>query len=177
MLNLPAISAILHYRVAQAVQERFPGAVTILDSGGTGRFKLFGPWDVTDANVSGGHDGCKLTFDDGSFDVVVSVATLEHVHSPDAFLTEALRVSRLGVAHWFPAGPSARAVEVVKAQLGHKHRCVIPEVPEGAEVFGTIGEHLLTLATLKPKINVPVLHQHVVDHGSEPYGYLLIQEK
>ncbi len=177
----PAISAILHFRVAQEVKRLGP-VKSLLDNGGTGRMAPFGPWArIRTTNLAGKGvdriDGCALPFGDAAFDAVVSVAVVEHVHTQAAFLAESLRVSRLGAVHWYPAGGAARAVEALKKEIGHPHPCVIPEVPAGAVPFGTIGEHLLLLATLYPKLNTRRLLQYVVDHGSDTYGYIVVQRR
>jgi SAM-dependent methyltransferase len=50
-------------------------------------------------------DGQKLTFDDSSFDLIVSVNVLEHVINPDKYLQECHRVLRpggIGFFSWYP---------------------------------------------------------------------------
>ena len=56
-----------------------------------GGFNDFSPykWKKSDLN--------KLTFDDNSFDVVITSATLHHLYSPHRGLCEMLRVSRIGI--------------------------------------------------------------------------------
>jgi len=50
-------------------------------------------------------DGADLKFEDGSFDLVYSIATLEHVPDPFKVLTEILRVTRVGGCAYVQAGP------------------------------------------------------------------------
>ena len=158
--GIPIISAVVHYRIAHILRG-FPEVRRVVDIGGTGRLKLFGNWEVTDANRR--VNGCDLPYSDDFFDAAISNATLEHVKDQAVFVKEAQRVSRIVAIHWHPAGEPARRTEV--PQKNNKTQ-LIP--------CHTVGEHLLTLATLYPKLNTPELHEHIRQDGHLSYGYLVI---
>lgn len=121
-----------------------------------------------------------MPYDDATFDAVVSIATAEHVSDVDLFLKEANRVSKFISIHWYPAGDAARKVEILKRDIGHSHPCNIPDIPKKpfeCIPFISIETHLLTLATIYPKLNVKNLHDFILNYGKEPYGYLMSLKK
>jgi len=78
-----------------------------------------------------------MPFDDDSFDVVVSVNTLEHVplKKRRAFFAECNRVSRKGSVYIFPVGKYARQIEDIKKKAGHNHPCAIQKVDKTLELL------------------------------------------
>lgn len=183
-LAIHPVSGYVNYEVVAEVLRRVK-ATSILDIGGTGKLAGLTQIPITDANIGEGIDGCNLPHRPDSFDVTVSVATLEHVQDPIRFLDEALRVCRKASVHWFPFGAHAEKVEGFKAQMGHRHECTVPDLGRILQHAGdlavtntfrpllTIGEHLLLLATINPALNTPALFDYVEIHGHNPYGALL----
>jgi SAM-dependent methyltransferase len=170
-----------HFKIAKIIAE-FPNVQTILDVGGTGKLRHFGTWEVLEANKNKGLDGCRLPYPDDHFDIVVSVSTVEHVANPDAFFSESLRVSRLATIHTFCAGDLARKTEVLKADMGHAHPCVVPDVPKETEKrkvlpFFTVWDHLLCLAALYPKKFNNLETMQFWDRNKGVYSYMVIEEK
>jgi O-antigen biosynthesis protein len=88
--------------------------------------------DVVECDLPGyvKGDGTALRFDDGSFDLVVSADTLEHIpqHARAAFWHELLRVARHGVILLAPFGTDeveaaeALLFEYIKAELHAEHQ-------------------------------------------------------
>jgi len=176
------VTAALHHRVALETAQF--GASTILDIGGTGKLKEFVSCKVQDVNLTTGVDGCCLPFENSSFDVTVSIATLEHVACQEKFLAEALRVSRTASIHWFPYGSNAVLVEEFKKRFWdttpcYRHACTIPppaaldEFQVEMEPFITVSEHLLLLATLYESMNCKEVYTFAQNHAHEPYGVIL----
>jgi ubiquinone/menaquinone biosynthesis C-methylase UbiE len=83
---------------------------TILDVGGEGMLRLFLPQiQITNANVKNAdivYAGDKLPVNDNSFELVVSLDTIEHLpnHKRTDFLYELYRVSRKGFILCAPLG-------------------------------------------------------------------------
>ena len=180
------ISAHVHWGVSNAASNMLPDPASILDIGGTGKMGAFLDCPITDANIKDGIDGAALPFADKSYDICVSVAVIEHVEHWRGFFSESLRVAKFGAVHWFPFGPAAARVEVLKKDLGHEHPCQIlsrkdiektlQPLSPGYSIFPfvSIAEHLLLLATLNPRVNVPETYKAVRQYGDEPYGFLVI---
>jgi hypothetical protein len=100
----------IRHRYAAALIRKYTPE-TVLDVGGEGFLRHFvGNVRVTSANIKEGADvqyvGDSLPFGDGSFDLVVSIDTLEHL--PKGFRThfckELLRVARKGIVVCAPLG-------------------------------------------------------------------------
>lgn len=117
---------------------------TMLEVGGAPGFPelFFAPSRLAVVDRFGHHegnfvvvDGARLPFDDESFDVVVTLDTLEHVVAEDraAFLAECRRVSRELVVL---SAPHATA-HVVEAELALQSFVTA----RFGEVFGTLQEH------------------------------------
>lgn len=178
MATTPVISLWAHYGVVLPL--RPIKCNTILDMGGAGRLVPLMPGaEVTNANKTSGQDACRTGYPDKSFDVVVSIATLEHVEDQFAFITESIRLARKATCHWFPYGPAAEDCERFKASIGHSHPCILPDkscFPRGAKIAThmTVGEHLLLLAAIKPQIVSPDLFAYIAKNGRKRYGVSLL---
>jgi hypothetical protein len=182
-MNIHVISAFIHWHIANIAKSFNPAE--ILDMGGTGKTRQFLACKVTDANLAQNIDATKLPFPDKSFDLALSIATLEHVNNWRAFLAESIRISRISTIHWFPVGTAAKEAEQIKERLGHAHPCTIPSqediegILKSLNTHGTlsplmtVGEHLLLLATINPLLNTPIIFDTVRRIGSEPYGMVL----
>jgi hypothetical protein len=101
----------IRHRVMAALAYKFnPG--TILDVGGEGMLKLFLPQiQITTANVKSAdivYSGDKLPLNDNSFDLAVSLDTIEHLpkNKRKDFLLELYRVSKKGFIICAPLGTS-----------------------------------------------------------------------
>ena len=185
--TIHVVSAYVHWGVANVVNRFSP--ISALDMGGVGKLPYFLPCSVTDANIIDNLDATDLPFADNTFDVAVSIATLEHVEHWSSFLLESLRVSKTAAVHWFPMGSAAAEAEHLKKKLGHLHPCCIPSkialedflkecVTHWTLVpFMTIGEHLLLICTINPSVNHPDTFSVVKRIGAEPYGVLLTMTK
>lgn len=177
-IGIHPISAFVHHEVASRVARYSPRSV--LDVGGKGRMAVFLPegCQLTNANKNAGVDGTNLPYPDSSFDVVVSVATLEHVGDQQLFLDECFRVARLAVVHWFPHGSSAELLERFKKSIpGYSHPSKVPDV-QGVEPFYRFSEHLLLMAALKPKqFNTQRVYDFIRKHGDLYYGGILEKRK
>ena len=187
MNTIHVISAYVHYGVAN-VANRFSPELA-LDMGGVGKMRHFMTCNVTDANIIDDLDATDLPFADHSFDVALSIATLEHVSDWSRFLLESLRVSKMAAIHWFPMGGAAFEAERLKKRLGYLHPCSIPsrvaienflmkcDAQWTMDPFMTIGEHLLLISTISPNINRDDIFAAVQRIGNEPYGVLLTMKK
>jgi len=190
MPPIHVISSYIHHSMAEAIHAFSPKSA--LDMGGVGKLQNFLCCEVTDANITDNLDGTCLPFADNTFDVAVSIATLEHVGDWRKFLQESSRVSRTAAMHWFPWSSAAIEAEYIKKRLGHVHPCSIPDGVELQEFLSgpecgvhhwtmaplmTIGEHLLLLGTINPNLNHPDAFEVVSRIGSEPYGVLLTMHK
>jgi len=171
------ITAILHYRVAKEAAKWNPKS--IIDIGGVGKLRSFIDCEITDANKIKGFDGTNLKFQDNSFDVAISVATLEHVDNQQKFLDESIRVARIAAIHWFPYGDQAANVEEFKKRFStYSHPCKIPAgICEGLSPFISVSEHLLMLATLYEEMNCIETYDYVGTHGHKNYGTLMVVNK
>jgi len=168
------ISAILHRKMAKEISKRNPKSV--IDIGGVGKLKTLLKCEVTDANKRKGHDGTNLKFPDKSFDMSVSVATLEHVDDQQKFLDESMRVAKFATVQWFPYGHAAAKVEEFKRKFStYSHPCVVPTNLDERHMtpYGTISEHLLLLATIYPEINCEATYDFIEDYGNEYYGVIM----
>lgn len=182
-MNIHIISAYIHWSIARIAKSFNPK--NIVDIGGIGKANHFIECDITEANIINNIDATNLPYANNSFDVAISIATLEHTDDHIKFISESARISRVAAVHWFPAGEAARKAEQLKEKLGHTHPCTIPlqEDIESAlrdlnlhgrlSTLMTIGEHLLLLATIYPQLNTPKLYEAVRRIGSEPYGMTL----
>ena len=99
----------IRHRVMAALADKF-NPTTILDVGGEGMLKLFLPRvQIIAANVKSGdisYSGDKLPLKDRSFDVVVSLDTIEHLpkHERVDFTQELYRVSEKAFILCAPLG-------------------------------------------------------------------------
>jgi len=99
----------IRHRLVAALACKF-NPRTILDVGGEGMLKLFLPRvQITTANVKSAdisYSGDKLPLNDNSFDLVVSLDTIEHLPKNKRmnFLRELYRVSRKGFIFCAPFG-------------------------------------------------------------------------
>ena len=162
------------------------GTKTVLDVGGIGRFKE--DYEVTDANIRKGIDGCDLPYEDNSFDAVISHATIEHCADYIAFLNEAVRVAKYASCHWVPLEPDiVLLVDKLKKRLKPGHPTTyVPTVQEIHDVLKpykhvvtpliTISEHLLYLATIRPAWNCEELYEFILEHGDRPFGWMIFIE-
>lgn len=170
------VTAMIHDAVAFRIDALDDCPSSILDIGGTGKLVHFVQCGVTDANIKTGDDGCCLRFADDSFDVSVSIATLEHVNDQRRFLEESLRVAKLASIHWFPYGEDAAIVERFKKRFTtYSHPCAVPTgLGDEWEVnpYVTVAEHLLLLATLYDEMNCPETYRVVRCIGRRPYGVI-----
>lgn len=178
------VTAVLHWKILSILQQY--DIKTVLDVGGIGKLNKLSDYDVTNANLARGIDGCNLPYDDESFDAVISVATLEHVHDQAKFLDECERVSRRRIVHWFPCGPYAEDVERLKKKYGHWHPCIIPYLDDiqakpGIEYdsypFTHCGLHLLLCMTLTPSLKAPEVYDFIIQSEYDDYGLMLLGAK
>lgn len=172
------ITGILHYTIAQLAKNHNPNS--IIDIGGVGKLKSFVDCDVIDANKKKGHDGTRLRFEDNSFDVSVSVATLEHVENHQRFIDESIRVSRKSSIHWFPYGEFANKTEEFKKNFKtYNHPCKIPTNLHESNLtpFMTVSEHLLLLSTLYEEINCKETYEFIQRFGNREYGTIMVINK
>jgi len=172
------ITAILHHEIAFQAAGRNPKS--IIDIGGVGKLKSFIDCKITDANKKKGYDGTNLKFPNNSFDLAVSVATLEHVDNQQKFIDESIRVAKIAAIHWFPYGQPAVEVENFKKRFStYSHPCKIPTNIDRQyrTPFISVSEHLLLLATLYEEINCEETYNFVDQHGYKNYGTLMIVNK
>jgi hypothetical protein len=163
---------------------------SVIDMGGVGRLKSFIKCKVVDANIKYKIDATKLPFEDRSFDVAVSINTLEHIKQKVRFLKESIRVARKAAIHWFPFGEPAQEMEKFTKSLGHKHPCSLPNYSDHIKPFkkdpslkcsfipSTVScrESLLLTATVHEKLNVEKNFEFISLYGDNPYAYILILE-
>ncbi len=173
------VSDYIHFYIAKQLKKY--NIKTVLDMGGKGRFANRG-FKVINADIKYGIDATNLPFKDNLFDASISIATLEHVgdhNKHKEFLKEANRVAKKYSIHWIPIH---KDVEKFLKELGHNHPCVIPDYDKICKElnltykfkeFTTIKEHLTFLATIKPKLNMPQLHEYIFNHGEEIYAIVL----
>lgn len=168
--KVPVISMTLHIHVAEILKTH--KIKSIIDMGGVGNFKELLDCPVQDANIKKGIDGTKLPYANNTFDASVSIATLEHVDNQLKFLQESSRVAKTMAIHWFPFGSDAEDIERFKLSLGHPHYCKLPTddiIKIARTYFKSVEfypmccatEHLLLLATHRPKLNHYILHKYI----------------
>ena len=188
MKSIHVISSFIHYNVAKEINRFAPKSV--VDMGGEGKLAKFIPHKVTDANLTAEIDATCLPWPDNTFDIAVSIATLEHVDNWQQFLLESLRVSSTAVIHWFPCGRAAKEAELLKKTLGHEHPCALPDelnlknflsnyraIRWSLAPLMTVGEHLLLLGTINSNLNHPRAFEVIHRIGRDPYGFLLTMTK
>lgn len=162
------------------------GVSEVIDIGGVGKIndrfqKVFNP------NLKDGINGCHLPYESGRFQASISIATLEHVQDQVAFLRESIRVAREISVHWFPFDKAGEKIERFKESMGHNHPSITPTknvimqaVSEyGSKVipFVSCSEHLLCLACLHPRLNIPELYEFIFENMNTYYGAVLIVNK
>jgi len=170
------VTAVLHWKILSILKQY--DIKTVLDVGGIGKLDKLSDYDVTNANIIDGINGCNLPYEDASFDAVVSIATLEHVKDKIEFLQECQRVTKILVLHWYPFGEWAEDVERLKKKYGHHHPCVLPNgfyTEHGIESFMNCGEHLLLCMTLTPSLKAPEVYDFITKNYDRPYGALLMR--
>lgn len=178
------ISMVVHHNLHAVISRYEPSR--IIDVGGNGKLDRFFDCEVVNANLCHGFDGADLPFEDDSFDVATSIATLEHVGDTERqvqFVRECCRVATKASVHWFPAGECAAGIERLKEELGHPHPCILPDRAleqiqrefKSASVspFVSCSEHLLLLATINKRMNINRVYDFVRWHGNEHYGVIL----
>lgn len=180
---LPAIKQLSFMTIANFILRT--NAKTVIDVGGVGRLKAFLTSDhvITDANIKDGIDGCNLPWLDSHFDISISIDTLEHVNDKPRFISESMRVSKLGSAHYFLYGDAADQVEKIKQAHGHSH----PYTPiREADLSGVdyelipvlrAQEHLALMPLINPKLAVSSFYKASQSLGNTWYGYLMIVRK
>lgn len=185
--SLHPVTAVLQLKVLSILKEY--DIKTLLDVGGVGKLAKLSHYDVSEANLASGVDGCDLPFENDSFDATVSVATVEHVEDPVRFLQECYRVAKKASVHWFPCGDYAQEVEDLKEKYGHWHPCQIPpkeflridwtwmKINFKNESFTNCGEHLLLCMTLTPSLKTKEVYDYIIENYNKPYGAILIGEK
>jgi ubiquinone/menaquinone biosynthesis C-methylase UbiE len=178
-MPIKPISEILHSYIAKRLKEY--RVENILDIGGTDKMSNRG-FQTINANKRQNIDGRNLPFEDNSFDATVSIATLEHVGNIKdqiKFIKEAVRTCKYVSLHWFPINDKA---ERFLKEIGHNHPCIIPNyeiivkklnLKYITTEFTNVKEHLLLLATMYPKLNVPELYDYILLHGHETFGIIL----
>jgi len=171
------VTAVLHWKILSILKQY--DIKTVLDVGGTGKLRSLSQYDVSEANLRDGVDGCALPYEDDNFDAVVSIATIEHVHDQEKFLNECERVAKIVSVHWFPFGPYAEMAEQLKKKYGHYHPCNLPDkdiMQRGgceSEEFMTWGEHMLLCMTLTPTLKTPEVYDMIIEDYDLPYGLIL----
>lgn len=99
----------IRHRLVAELTDQFSPA-TILDVGGEGALRFFVPEvEITTANIKEAdicYTGGRLPLSDGSFDLVVSLDTVEHLprERRREFMTDLFRVSRKGIIVCAPLG-------------------------------------------------------------------------
>lgn len=167
-----------------AIANKIPKDSSILDMGGTGKFKKYFS-NVKNANIRYGIDCTQLPYEKKSFDYTVSVATLEHIGNhiqQNQFLKEAVRVCKYKSFHWFPVNEE---FENLTKALGHKHNCIVPQLkkifelenPISTEAMISIPEQAFALSTLHEKLNCDAMINFVRKNIHINYGVLLTIEK
>lgn len=115
-------------------------------------------------------DITALTFDDNSFDLIVSSDVLEHVPLLDKAFTESVRVLRPGGVHLFTVPPRAKTkkrAEVVDGEIRHietpeYHRD--PLSPQGILTFWDVGPDLPQMVS-PTALNVRIVRGPVGEDG------------
>ncbi len=129
------------------------GDVRVLDVGGIGRLQFFckasPKTKVTDYNEP--KLGCKLPYEDNTFDAVVSINTFEHVllEKRPTFFYEAIRVAKNEVILVFPFND----YEGLKEKIEHSHlSCnqTIPTLEEISEYTSTLTGYSITKQFMCP---------------------------
>jgi SAM-dependent methyltransferase len=177
------ITEATHYTVAKIIRE-VPQVTSVIDMGGTGKLKQFLDCKIIDVNINKGMDACNLPFDDNTFDIACSIATLEHVKDQRAFLEESIRVAKKGIVHWFPCGKAAEKVEEFRETLLYKHPCIVPSIElidsfllsyPALKITDYISceTHLLLLATLRPELQIPEVYDKSLEMNNKRYGIIL----
>lgn len=172
------VTAMLHYKIAHKAMGLEPKS--IIDIGGVGKLRSFIDCKIADANKSKGFDGTNLKFPDNSFDIAVSVATLEHVNNQQKFINESIRVAKIAAIHWFPYGNAAVKTEEFKKRFkSYNHPCSIPTNVDKQHCtpFVTVSEHLLLLATLYKEINCEETYCFINKYGCQNYGTIMVINK
>lgn len=183
---IAAVSSIIHYAIADVLDQY--DNIKILDMGGTGKLQEFTKHSVKSVNIKSGTDCTNMSFPDNSFDVAVSVAVLEHVNDQMKFIEESVRVSKIGVVHWFPAGDTAKKIEELKNKCdGYSHPCTVPEFDFFKKLenkFGgvvaplmTCGSHLLSLMSMNTIPQEKELMEFILKNECEYYGYCWVYKK
>lgn len=181
--NIPVLVKWIHWRMSNLASKYEP--TSIIDMGGVRRIKPFVKCKVIDANLKEGIDATKLPFEDNSFDISLSINTLEHIKDKKKFLLEAVRVAKVASIHWFPYGAGAKLVEKLKKELGHKHPCIVPgyhdilpfltnpKISCKFEESISCKDHLLLLASINEKMNNSKVFEFIEKHGNKPYSFIL----
>jgi len=139
----------IRHRIVAAMASKF-NPQTILDVGGEGMLKLFLPQaEITTANVKSAdicYAGENLPLGDNSFDIVVSLDTIEHLskYKRTDFLRELYRVSKKGFILCAPLGTPEHLIHEEKILAsgilsGDSYKYLVEHVeyglPDPAEVF------------------------------------------
>lgn len=174
-----SISDYMHYIISSRIEKNS----SIIDMGGKGKMKLLHT-DVINANIREGIDATNLPFENNSFDISVSVATLEHAGNEDKqlqFIDESIRIATKKVLHWIPIHEE---VELFLKDLKHNHPCIIPKKKillylkeQGFEKIDsiTVREHLINLTMIHPKLACNELYKYAQEHKN--IDYLILLEK
>ncbi len=139
---------------------------------------------MTDANINKGIDGCNLPYGDNSFDVAVSVNTIEHVKNKVKFFQESIRVAKNLVIHHILFGEDSQEVEALKKKFGHNHpntpisQSDIDDGLKGYEYIIedalTCREHLFLICTITPRCNCIEIHEALESFRGKRYSLTLI---
>lgn len=186
MAPIAPISSIVHLNIANILNQY--ENIKILDMGGTGKLQNYTKHKVKSVNIKSGVDCTNMTFLNNSFDVSTSIAVLEHVNNQMRFIEESIRVSKIGVIHWFPVGKVASEIEKLKNKCkNYRHPCSIPkydfmETPindfGGVVVpFMTCGSHLLSLMSMDILPQEKEIMEYIIKNENEYYGYFWIYKK
>jgi SAM-dependent methyltransferase len=175
----------VHNKIKNIIYSHQGDIKNLLDIGGTGKLNFNGDIIVDNANITHGIDGTMLPYSDSSYDITVSIATLEHVNDHNAFLNESIRVCKKLSIHWFPMGLKALQVEQIKNELGHHHPCELPEynlilkIPNTEILpYMTCREHLLLLSTIRKDFSISKLYDYIDTFSdNDYYGFFIIIHK
>ncbi len=174
------VTEIVHSYITKILKDH--NICEVIDIGGVG--KLNDRFEkVHNPNIKHGIDGCRLPYDSNSFQASVSIATLEHIQDQVGFLRESIRVAGEISVHWFPFGEQGEKIERFKESMGHKHPSITPTIEAIADAvsgyhyeiipFVSCSEHLLCLACLHPKLNIPELYNFIFENINTYYGAVL----